>query len=667
MSVPAPKPHRIRTPRPLPPAAPPLAVALAAAAGAWAIAAAPAAARAWAAVTVTAAWAVVAIGIVAATLAARRLRAAAGAADEEARSLRSRASRADEDVVRMLEVTLPLVVKRLRDGDPLDRVLSEVPAPADTGLRAVLRLCAAEVAKGETVARAATADSVTAVRRLARSADEVDRLTAVTLPEAVARLRSGSAAGTALASVEQPGDDRLRVLLDAVVREVALSERRAAAVMGAGTKTLSRVQALAVSMLADLRDMQDRHGGETFGELLGIDHKTSQLGLAADRLSLLMGGRTGRTWNKPIGMESVLRGAVGRISAYRRVRLHSTSTARIAGYAAEGVMHLLAELMDNAATFSPPVDEVHVYVEERAAGLVVTIEDSGLKMAEAQLERAEEAVSGRASDLAFLPSTRIGLVVVGMLAVKYHMTVTYRPSSRGGTGVVVLLPPQLLHQENREPGTAAGTARPAGPESGTHRIAGAATATVTSTGVTGATGVTREAVSPTGAPDDRPPGPGPFPGGRTGPVREHPYDTATGTAPPAAPGSAPGEPAGVPADPPVTALPFVPTPRPAAGGGGPGMATPNGLPVRPRGRTMAAADRGRTDAPDPAAVTAARPGRDAGARFGAFHRSMRARGRPEHDTAPPTGADGPDGGGGPPATSVRTATRAEDRLPTPDA
>ncbi|MEU5162121.1 ATP-binding protein [Streptomyces sp. NPDC020875] len=662
----------------MPPAVPPLAVALAAAAGAWAIAAAPATARAWAAVTVTAAWAAIATGIVAATLAARRLRAAAGAADEEARSLRSRMSRADEDVVRMLEVTLPLVVKRLRDGDPLDRVLTEVPAPADAGLRAVLRLCAAEVAKGETVARAATADSVTAVRRLARAADEVDRLTAVTLPEVVARLRSGSAAGTALASVEQPGDDRLRVLLDAVVREVALSERRAAAVMGAGTKTLSRVQALAVSMLADLRDMQDRHGGDTFGELLGIDHKTSQLGLAADRLSLLMGGRTGRTWNKPIGMESVLRGAVGRISAYRRVRLHSTSTARIAGYAAEGVMHLLAELMDNAATFSPPVDEVHVYVEERAAGLVVTIEDSGLRMAEAQLERAEEAVSGRASDLAFLPSTRIGLVVVGMLAVKYHMTVTYRPSSRGGTGVVVLLPPQLLHQENREPGSVV-AAGPTGPDSGTHRPAGAAAA-ITSTGLTG---VPRSPVSPPGAPGDRGPGAGPFPAGSTGPVREHPYDGGTGAAPPAAPGSAPGSspgeppvpPSAVPHGPPAAVLPFVPTPRPAAGGGDaagsggpgrPGMATPNGLPVRPRGRTMAAADRGRTDAPDPAAVTGARPGRDAGARFGAFHRSMRARGRPGHDTAPPTGADGPDGGGGPPATAVRSADRADARHLTTD-
>ncbi len=113
-------------------------------------------------------------------------------------------------------------------------------------------------------------------------------------------------------------------------------------------------------------------------------------------------------------------------------------------------MHLLAELMDNAANFSPPIDEVHVYVEDRSAGIVVTIEDSGLKMADAAMRRAEEAVTGRVTDLASLQGTRLGLAVVGRLASKYDISVNYRPSSRGGTGVVVLLPLHLLAQQ-REP------------------------------------------------------------------------------------------------------------------------------------------------------------------------------------------------------------------------
>ncbi|MFJ8233433.1 ATP-binding protein [Streptomyces sp. NPDC094448] len=623
----APKPHRIRTPRPLPPAVAPAAVALAAVAGVTAIAAAPAPARVWAAVTVTLAWATITAGVVFGTLNARRLRAAAAASDEVARALRIRSARSDEDVVRLLEVTLPLVVKRLRDGEGADAVLGDVPQPAHPLLRAVLAHCAAELAAGESVARAATADSVTAVRRLARSADELDLLTSSALPAALARLRAGDAADTVLAGLKPPGDDRLRILLDTIVREVARSERRAAAVMGAGTKTLSRVQAMAVSMLADLREMQDRHGGEVFGELLGLDHKTSQLGLLADRLSLLMGGRTSRTWNRPIGMESVLRGAVGRISAYRRVRLHSTSTARIAGYAAEAVMHLLAELMDNAANFSPPVDEVHVYVEERAAGLVVTVEDSGLKMAEAQLRRAEEAVSGRAADLSYLPSTRIGLVVVGLLAVKHRVTVTYRPSSRGGTGVVVLLPPQLLHQEQlpyQEAGQSA-EGDPEAPVPGERRAPGPSPERGTDPWPS-------DALPGPALPDPVLPGPVP-------PDPRSPYP-GPGAVPPAA---APG--------------PGIPPPRSSGTPAGPRLATPNGLPVRPRGRTMAAADRGRPEAPGDLSGTTGTTsatgggGRNAGAQFGAFHRSMvrstAARGPVRGDAVGAAGSRDPAGGPGP--------------------
>ncbi|WP_344285818.1 ATP-binding protein, partial [Streptomyces hebeiensis] len=303
-----------------------------------------------------------------------------------------------------------------------------------------------ELADAEGRAARAVVERDGALGRLERGAGDLDLIVSKVLPDAIGGLRSGGSAESVLGGLAVPGEPRLASLVEVVVRELAVSERRAAAAQAASAKALSRVQAKAVSMLADLREMQDRHGAEVFGDLLRLDHNTSQLGLLTDRLALLMGGRASRSWNKPIGMESILRGAVGRIAAYQRVRLHCSSRAAIAGFAAEPVMHLLAELMDNAANFSPPIDEVHVYVEERAAGIVVTIEDSGLKMAAAAMRRAEEAVSGRVTDLALLQGTRLGLAVVGRLAAKYHISVNYRPSSRGGTGVVVLFPPQLLAQ-----------------------------------------------------------------------------------------------------------------------------------------------------------------------------------------------------------------------------
>ncbi|MFE3019826.1 ATP-binding protein [Streptomyces sp. NPDC059256] len=560
MSVPvAPKPRRIRTPQPLPLFIPLGSLVVAGAVGGAAIAAAPPAARSWVAATVAAGWLWVAVVTVTTLLNARRLRTKTTAAGDELRSLQAHAAQTGADSAHLVNVTLPSLVKRLRDGESAERALGGTPAPADPQLRRAVQIFATELAASEERARVSGADSIQAVRQLAQAADDLDRLTTVTLPAAIDRLRGGASAGTALAELEHPNDARLRVILDSIVREFAFSERRAAAAQGASAKVLSRVQAKAVSMLADLRDMQDRHGEEVFGDLLKLDHNTSQLGLLTDRLALLMGGRASRAWNKPIGMESILRGAVGRIAAYQRVRLHSSSTAAVAGYAAEGVMHLLAELMDNAANFSPPIDEVHVYVEERTAGLVITIEDSGLKMADAAMRRAEEAVSGRGSDLATLQSTRLGLVVVGILAAKYGMSVSFRPSSRGGTGVVVLFPPQLLHQSR---------------------------------------GVSIDAHSPMYAPEPAPDRLPPAPAAPTNSAPPSPYST-----------------------PPAPSLPTQ---------GGPRMATPNGLPVRPPGRTMAAADRGRGDhqsadaqpTPPPPPPT---PGRDAGTQFGAFHRARKAR------------------------------------------
>ncbi|MCO5972920.1 ATP-binding protein [Actinoallomurus soli] len=325
-------------------------------------------------------------------------------------------------------------------------VTASVPA-ADRGLVAActgiaaLALCAAlsAAAYGFQSARVLRERVETMEAQTARLADE-------TLPAVVKRLRDGASGATAMASIEQPAAAEHRRILRAIVDEIARGERMRAAAMSVCANAAGRVQALATSMLADLREMENRHDEEVLGDLLKLDHTTAQAGRLADSIAVLTGARSGRRWTKPIVMESILRGAVGRISAYQRVRVHSTSTVAVAGYAAEGVMHALAELMDNATSFSPPSEEVHVYVEEVHAGVVVTIEDGGLAMSAAALERAERAVSAETLDLTTLSGTRLGLAVVGCLARKHGLTVSFRPSSRGGTGVVVLVPRSLITQ-----------------------------------------------------------------------------------------------------------------------------------------------------------------------------------------------------------------------------
>lgn len=292
-------------------------------------------------------------------------------------------------------------------------------------------------------------------RHLARSAQrraevggaELAELTDHLLPAAVRRLREGASADTVVSEVPATVGGTYRRIVRFVAHEIGVGERQRAAAMAACASAAGRVQAMATSMLAELREMENRHSEEVLGDLLRLDHSTAQAGRLADSIAVLTGARSGRRWTKPIVMESILRGAMGRIGAYQRVRVHSASTAAIAGYAAEDVMHALAELMDNATRFSAPSEEVHVYVEELHTGIVVTIEDGGLGMKPQALERAEAAVSAATThDIAKLSGTRLGLAVVGALARKHQLNVFFRPSSRGGTGVVVRIPNTLVVQ-----------------------------------------------------------------------------------------------------------------------------------------------------------------------------------------------------------------------------
>jgi signal transduction histidine kinase len=342
---------------------------------------------------------------------------------------------------------------RLRTEVLRDEAARTVALHADAVTRAETNLEGAQraVRKAEAQRRAAAEAEVslrTALRaetaRATALEGESAQLADVTVPLAVERLRDGGSADTVLSRLPQPAQAAHRRLLDVLIREIGASERMRAAAMTACASAAGRVQALTTSMLADLREMEGRHEEQMLGDLLHLDHCTAQAGRLADSVAVLTGARSGRRWTKPIVMESVLRGAMGRIHAYPRVRLHSASTAAVAGHAAEGVMHALAELMDNACNFSPPTEDVHVYVQETRPGVVVTIEDAGLAMPDATLARAEKLVSGDPLDVRSLSGTRLGFAVVGSLVRKYGLRVSFRPSSRGGTGVVMLIPAKIV-------------------------------------------------------------------------------------------------------------------------------------------------------------------------------------------------------------------------------
>ncbi|MFE6104940.1 ATP-binding protein [Streptomyces laurentii] len=443
-----------------------------------------------------------------------------------------------------------------------------------------------------------------------RHAAESARLQAQAAAES-ARLQAASDSETTRLAAQAAADTaQHHTEITRLTARMARSESERSAALAACANAAGRMQALSTSMLADLREMEHRHASEdVLADLLHLDHRTAQAGRLADSVAVLTGARSGRRWAKPIVMESILRGAMGRISGYQRVRLHSTSDIAVAGHAAEGVMHALAELLDNAANFSPPTAEVHVYVEEVPAGVVITVEDSGLVMSDVQLRRAERAVAATDQSLTGLSGTRLGLAVVGRLARKHSLTVSFRPSARGGTGALMMLPQEILT-----------------------RVTTPAPAPVP------AVRASIPAQSKAPAPAPRPaaaPVPEPEPAHGTAPQAKTPArDPRPAPEPTTAPGvPAHPAPATHPAVPDPTTDPAPPRDQPASESTvGLPLFGESGLPRRPRGRTLAAAEarrRAEKDGADPTTSPAgeSRPrpadAKEQAARFNSFRQAVR--------------------------------------------
>jgi signal transduction histidine kinase len=214
--------------------------------------------------------------------------------------------------------------------------------------------------------------------------------------------------------------------------------------------------------------------------LFRLDHLTTRMRRQAEGLIILSGAPPGRGWRQPVPMVEVLRGAIGEIEDYGRVDLISSPRDLVPGIAVADVTHLLAELIENAALFSPPNTRIQVTAARVAAGFAVEIEDRGLGMPPERLAVLNERLANPPEfDLA--DSDQLGLLVVSLLAARHGIKVSLRGSPYGGISVVVLMPhrlvlegdPATLPPAAAGPFFAGGSARggrPAGEERVTQRL-----------------------------------------------------------------------------------------------------------------------------------------------------------------------------------------------------
>jgi hypothetical protein len=196
-----------------------------------------------------------------------------------------------------------------------------------------------------------------------------------------------------------------------------------------------------------LDSMERRTSGpEELADLFRLDHLTTRMRRHAESLIILSGSTPGRGWREPVPIIDVLRAAVAEVEDYVRVDVMSESRDLVVGNAVNDVIHLVAELVENATAFSPPNTRIEVRADRVGTGLVAEVEDRGLGIGDDELaDINRQLASPPEFDLA--SSEQLGLFVVSRLAARRKIRVALRQSVYGGTTAVILLPFGVIVRE----------------------------------------------------------------------------------------------------------------------------------------------------------------------------------------------------------------------------
>ncbi|WP_171170141.1 nitrate- and nitrite sensing domain-containing protein [Streptomyces sp. I05A-00742] len=180
--------------------------------------------------------------------------------------------------------------------------------------------------------------------------------------------------------------------------------------------------------------------------LFRLDHLATRMRRNGENLLILAGEEPGRRWDQPIPLVDVLRAASSEVEAYERIELSGISEAEIHGLAVTDLVHLLAELLENATTFSSPHTKVRVTATRLPDGRVmVEIHDKGIGLTPEDFADINHKLANPPTVDATV-SQRMGLFVVGRLAMRHGIRVQLRPSGeQAGTTSLVMLPDAITH------------------------------------------------------------------------------------------------------------------------------------------------------------------------------------------------------------------------------
>ena len=290
------------------------------------------------------------------------------------------------------------------------------------------------------------------VGRLRRLRAEAHEMAEERLPAVVLRLQRGEAVDV---DVETPplryGRDEIgqlgRAFNDVQRTAVRSAVEEATVRRGINEVFLNiarRSQTLLHRQLALLDKMERRETEpQELEDLYRVDHLATRMRRHAEDLVILAGAAPGRGWRNPVPVIDVVRGAISEVEDYKRVDIRSVEASAVLGRAVGDVIHLLAELLENAASFSPPQTRVQVVGQVLPSGYAIEIEDRGLGMAPEAIEEANRRLF-QPPDFDPTDSARLGLFVVAQLASRHGIRVSLRPSAYAGVTATVLIPGELV-------------------------------------------------------------------------------------------------------------------------------------------------------------------------------------------------------------------------------
>ncbi|GAA3067369.1 sensor histidine kinase [Streptomyces glomeratus] len=242
------------------------------------------------------------------------------------------------------------------------------------------------------------------------------------------------------------------------------------------TNLSRRSQGLIQRQLSLISELESREADpDQLSSLFKLDHLATRMRRNGENLLVLAGEEPGRRWTRPVPLVDVLRAAASEVEQYERIELAAVPTTEVAGRVVNDLVHLLAELLENATSFSSPQTKVKVTGHALPDGRVlIEIHDTGIGLSPEDLAQINERLASPPTvDVSV--SRRMGLFVVGRLSQRHGIRIQLRPSDSGGTTALVMLPVDVA-QGGKKPAPGKPGAPSTGGPAAAQAAAGAAAA-----------------------------------------------------------------------------------------------------------------------------------------------------------------------------------------------